>query len=729
MRIIQFRTILAIVAIVVVCGTGRVPAQAHGPNIQVEGDHFLVDGSAKFLIFVSYFDALRASPSVWASDLDWLSSKGIDGVRIFPNWWPNCNGGTPNGDALIDENGNVRGDTLTALQNFLAAAAQRQMLVDVTFTRDTVSDQMTVAQYKNAVAFVVGSINTYRNAVVDVQNEWDLHGFQQNDITSIVQALKIDDPSRLATASTGSTNSGAIAVAQGLDFVAHHDDRNGSWYTDATIASVLNMVRQSLGTADKPIDLQEPMPFDYGCAPGQGSVDLDTTHAAIAVSAAKARGASVWTLHTRFGFDLTQMSLQASLTAAGEVSAVENLRGAADAQPSWGVAAFVVSPSSVDLGASAGSKTLSLARATGSGSTAPWHASSNVSWIHLDATQGSGLSVTFRYDANLSGASRSGAVTIAGRSVTVTQSKAAYRVGDYDGDGHADLGVWHPSSSTWNILLSGLNFDGAAPYSFAFGSSGDVPLSADMDADGKSDLVVFRPSTGMWYWTLAATGYDRNHYTSTSSPFGGATDIPLVGDVDGDGMSDLVVWRPSTGQWFWLRSSNGWNTSQAGSYPAFGGMGDVPMLADLDGDGKADLIVWRPSTGMWYWLQSTDSFTVQRQVAFGSGTMGDIPLVADIDGDGKADLAVWRPSNGTFYWLQSRQNFNPSAGGQIAFGTTGDIPMLLDMDGDQKADFVVWRQNDASGSPTWWWLLNGLWTTQSRVWGASGDVPLRPNGR
>ena len=39
------------------------------------------------------------------------------------------------------------------------------------------------------------------------------------------------------------------------------------------------------------------------------------------------------------------------------------------------------------------------------------------------------------------------------------------------------------------------------------------------------------------------------------------------------------------------------------------GLGDTPMLGDLDGDRRADLIVWRASTGVWYWLTSSSGFT------------------------------------------------------------------------------------------------------------------------
>jgi hypothetical protein len=219
---------------------------------------------------------------------------------------------------------------------------------------------------------------------------------------------------------------------------------------------------------------------------------------------------------------------------------------------------------------------------------------------------------------------------------------------------------------------------------------------SDFDGDGKSDIGVWRNADGNWYATRSSDS------VFIGFPFGTNGDMIAPGDYDGDGKTDFAVFRPSDGTWYIQRSTLGF-TAQA-----FGTNGDLPSQGDFDGDGKTDISVFRPSNGTWYQLRSTTGFFAQ---AF--GTNGDRPVAGDYDGDGKTDIAVFRPSNGTWYQFRSSTGFF----GQ-AFGLGSDRVMPGDYDGDGLHDLAVFRPADGN-----WYILRSTTGFLAQAFGSVNDIP------
>lgn len=219
----------------------------------------------------------------------------------------------------------------------------------------------------------------------------------------------------------------------------------------------------------------------------------------------------------------------------------------------------------------------------------------------------------------------------------------------------------------------------------------------DYDGDGKTDVSVFRPSAGSWYISRSS----NNAFSATA--FGLSTDVIAPADFDGDNKTDISVYRG--GNWYRLNSSNG-----TFSATAFGNATDIPVPGDFDGDGKADVAVFRPSDGTWYRLNSSNG-------AFASTTFGtatDKPQIGDFDGDAKTDICVFRPSDGTWYRLNS-SNGSLSV---VTFGTSTDLPVPADYDGDAKTDIAVYRGG------TWYRLNSSNGAFVAVTFGNATDKPV-----
>lgn len=226
--------------------------------------------------------------------------------------------------------------------------------------------------------------------------------------------------------------------------------------------------------------------------------------------------------------------------------------------------------------------------------------------------------------------------------------------------------------------------DIAIARSSAAGAAGTI---LDYDGDGRTDLSIFRPSQNLWF--------NLNSFNSSVSivQFGLAqSDIVTPGDYDGDGRTDISIWRTNNGVFFVNRSSD--NTVSAFQW---GSPGDEPVVRDYDGDSRSDFAIARRTGGQIVWFILNSSNGMVRIEQFGLDT--DFTTPGDYDGDGRFDLAVQRGVPGqqaTFFVNRSTEGFTA-----VAWGLGGDLVVPGDYDGDGITDFSVVRQ----GTPYTWFIL------------------------
>ncbi|MBB1284477.1 VCBS repeat-containing protein [Flavisolibacter sp. BT320] len=277
-------------------------------------------------------------------------------------------------------------------------------------------------------------------------------------------------------------------------------------------------------------------------------------------------------------------------------------------------------------------------------------------------------------------------------------------LGDLDGDGKLDMAVANQFSNTVSVFRNTSTngtIDFAARIDFPAGTQSRGVAIGDFDGDGKADLVVANTASGN-------ISFLRNTSTPGSVSFAAKTDYTTgsgphaiaVGDLDGDGKPDVAVTNLNSNTVSIFR-----NTGSAGTI-AFAPKTDYTIgstsfgiaMGDLDGDGKADLVV-SSFANLISVFQNTSTIGTIAFAATINYPVGFAPLnvaIGDLDGDGKPDVAL---SHFTMYNFSVLKN-NSTAGSVSLAGEPLYVPgssstniVLADFDGDAKPDVATTAYN------------------------------------
>ena len=265
---------------------------------------------------------------------------------------------------------------------------------------------------------------------------------------------------------------------------------------------------------------------------------------------------------------------------------------------------------------------------------------------------------------------------------------------DADGDKLGDTPYWIPTISGWwdapdNLPLIWVYMPSPIPSPTPDpmpsptpdpmpGSTPETIVidSGDYNGDGTSDIAIFRGSSGLW----AVRGTTRIY-------FGSANDLPVSGDYNGDGSSDIAIFRGSSGLW----AVRGVTRSY------FGSSLDTAVPGDYNGDGSCDVGIFRAASGLWALRGVT-------RVYF--GTSGDTVVPGDYGGDGTKDIGIFRGSSG----LWALRNIS-----RLYFGSSSDSPIPGNYNGDSAWGVGIFRPS------TGLWAIRGVTRT---YFGGSSDQPV-----
>jgi len=223
-------------------------------------------------------------------------------------------------------------------------------------------------------------------------------------------------------------------------------------------------------------------------------------------------------------------------------------------------------------------------------------------------------------------------------------------LGDFNGDGRTDACSFDSANGNWKIALS----DGAAFIDDGVWLSGfgvdEQPSAGDFNGDGKSDICTFYKSGGSLYCRIAINrggSFEVLAYTPCAS-WGEEDAIPLTGEFNGDGLTDLASFDRDTGNWeISLNDGKMENFNALDIVHGFGA-GKAPVVSDFNSDGLTDIGYYDDAQGKiiikkCYTFSFSESIELPNLQFNLSGSNVHIQS-GDYNGDGLTDFCAYNTS-------------------------------------------------------------------------------------
>jgi len=254
----------------------------------------------------------------------------------------------------------------------------------------------------------------------------------------------------------------------------------------------------------------------------------------------------------------------------------------------------------------------------------------------------------------------------------------SYIIGDWDGDGYDNVGVWKKATSTF-ILAKRLPITSAEDViTFTIGTQYHLPIVGNWDNDAIEEAGLYRfiSGTGGRFTLLN----DNVGSVLSTRTFAGARaeDKPIVGDWNGDGVDDLGLFRKITSpnvQKFILLTNDPLDSTKLVSLieiPLGLGSDDgKPLIGDWDGDNIDEVGLYKNSQATFYLDYDNNPSTPLKTVTFGRANNNDKPIVGDWNGDGKVTIGLHRDWGGS--WYLSNSNEAPALDTIMIFGPNTGI--------------------------------------------------------
>jgi Divergent InlB B-repeat domain len=321
--------------------------------------------------------------------------------------------------------------------------------------------------------------------------------------------------------------------------------------------------------------------------------------------------------------------------------------------------------------------------------------------VTLQATPSAGF--TF------AGWSDSGCQDTSGCTVTISSNTAV--TATFVSNNADKIGIYRPSTGQWVLDKNGIGiWDDCRSNKCVQSAAGAVPVVGEWNSSGVTLLgLLLPPATAQR--SLYINGNEALEYCGVDiclGPFGQGTDIPVSGKWSSTGYDRIGVFRPSNERWYLdvNLDVNGNGSLDRCSKDRCASLsvyrdGDLPVTGDWNGDGVTQVGLYRPSTGQWFldrngdrsWDGCRRDLCISSFGAEGTDLVpldGDLPVTGDWSGTGPSKVSkvgIFRPNTydpatdrWRSEWFLDLNGNNKWDGCGIDlcvtdFGDVGDIPV------------------------------------------------------
>lgn len=275
---------------------------------------------------------------------------------------------------------------------------------------------------------------------------------------------------------------------------------------------------------------------------------------------------------------------------------------------------------------------------------------------------------------------------------------------DLDGDGRDDVITFTrgTGADVWTALSTGSAFGGGALWHDNFALGTEVPAVGDFNGDGRADIVTFtRGATADVYVSLS-TGTGFGPAAKWHELFAIDNEFPAVGDVNGDGLDDIITFTRGPVADVWVALSTGTGFGPSSIWNGFFALGnEIPAVGDIDGDGRDDIVTFTQGTNADVYVALSDGshfiggdHGIPQKWHDFFALANEVPGLADVDGDGRDDLLTFTRGTTADVWtaLSTGASFGPGIKVHDNFATGTEVPGAGDFNGDGRDDIITFTR-------------------------------------